>query len=274
MTKTFYFIAGLPRSGSTLLSAILNQNPRFYSGPNSPVIAGMMALESAYSNNELFLSYPKIQQGKDTIASILPQFYSDRTEPVIFDKNRSWTSRLHYISGYFDIVPKIICPVRDVSEILASFISLIDRNPYVNDGKINFIDEMLIKNNESISNENRCKFLMSSNGILGQSHQSLKDALMNGFENNLHFVEYNDLVSNPQESLNKIYEFLGETPFNHHYDNLENKYKTNDLLVYGLPDMHEVRPNLSKTSQSPTEILPESIIKSCEGLEFWRLLND
>ncbi|NBP58534.1 sulfotransferase, partial [bacterium] len=36
--KKYYFISGLPRSGSTLLSAILNQNPRFYSGPNSPVV--------------------------------------------------------------------------------------------------------------------------------------------------------------------------------------------------------------------------------------------
>lgn len=274
MNKTFYFIAGLPRSGSTLLSAVLNQNPRFYSGPNSPVIGGMVNLENAFSNDELFLSYPKIQQGKEIISSILPQFYSDRTESVIFDKNRAWTSRINYISGYFDIVPKIICPVRDISEILTSFISLINGSPYVNDGKINFIDKMLIKNNQSISNENRCEFLLSSNGIVGQSIQSLNDALMNGFENNLHFVEYNDLVNKPEETLNKIYDFLGETPFNHYYDNLENKYKTNDLSIYGLPDMHNVRPKLDKTSIPPHEILPESVIKTCEGLEFWRLLND
>lgn len=274
MTKTFYFIAGFPRSGSTLLSTILNQNPRFHSGPNSPVIGGMLKLENAFSNDELFLSYPKIQQGKEIIASILPQFYSDRTESVIFDKNRAWTSRIDYISGYFDIFPKIICPVRDISEILASFITLINRNPYVNNGKINFIDEMLIKNNQSISNENRCEFLMSLNGIVGQTHQSIKDALMNGYENNLHFVEYNDLVNKPQETLGKIYDFLNETPFSHFYNDLENKYKTNDASIYGLSDMHEVRPDLSKTSPHPSEILPESVIKSCDGLEFWRLLNE
>ena len=37
--KTFYFMTGLPRSGSTLLSSILNQNPKFYSGPSSPVVS-------------------------------------------------------------------------------------------------------------------------------------------------------------------------------------------------------------------------------------------
>ncbi|MEG4005469.1 sulfotransferase [Microcoleus sp. Pol11C1] len=32
-----YFISGLPRSGSTLLAALLRQNPRFYSAMTSPV---------------------------------------------------------------------------------------------------------------------------------------------------------------------------------------------------------------------------------------------
>ena len=36
--KKYYFIGGIHRSGSTLLSTILNQNPRFYSGPMSPVL--------------------------------------------------------------------------------------------------------------------------------------------------------------------------------------------------------------------------------------------
>ena len=35
--KTFHFISGLPRSGSTLTGAILRQNPRFSAGMSSPV---------------------------------------------------------------------------------------------------------------------------------------------------------------------------------------------------------------------------------------------
>ena len=33
----YHFITGLPRSGSTLLSALLLQNPRFHAGMTSPV---------------------------------------------------------------------------------------------------------------------------------------------------------------------------------------------------------------------------------------------
>ena len=37
--KSYYFISGLPRSGSTLFSSILKQNPEFYADIASPVEA-------------------------------------------------------------------------------------------------------------------------------------------------------------------------------------------------------------------------------------------
>jgi sulfotransferase len=257
MNKTFYFMAGLPRSGSTLLSSILNQNPRFYSGPSSPVVPTMIAIENSLANDELFLGYPKPQQAKEIIASVLSQFYSDRPEPVIFDKNRSWTVRMEYIPGYFDIQPKVICPVRDTAEILTSFISMIRRNPYQVDGRINFIDEMLIKNNIPLTDNNRCELLASPAGILGQSVEGLRKALMEGYDGAIHFVEYKDLVTNPQETMQKIYEFLGEEFFEHTFDNLKNENRENDGMVYGFADMHEVRPVVKSTAPSPEKILSE-----------------
>lgn len=274
MEKTFYFMAGLPRSGSSVLSAILNQNPRFYSGPSSPVVATMLSIENTLSNDELFRGYPKIEQGKQIIASVLPQYYSDRPEPVIFDKNRSWTVRLEYISGYFDIKPKVICPVRDVSEILTSFITMLRKNPYEVGGKINFIDEMLVKNNIPLTDDNRCEMLASANGILGQSMEGIKKALMEGYDSSLHFVEYNDLVNNPKETIEKIYDFLDEEPFEHTFDNLKNENRENDAQVYGFADMHEVRPKLKSISKDPEKVLSKDILERCKGTEFWRVLED
>lgn len=271
--KTFYFMAGLPRSGSTLLSSLLNQNPRFYSGPSSPVVPTMLALENSFSNDELFLGYPKVEIAKNIIASILPQYYSDIDKPVIFDKNRSWVNRMNYISGYFDITPKVICPVRDVSEILTSFIMMRRRNFNVDQNKVNFIDEMLIKSNIPLTDDNRCEFLASDAGIVGQSYMGLKQAVMDGYDHCLHFVEYKDLVSNPQETLNKIYEFLDEEPFEHTFDNLENPHRENDLQIYGLADMHEVRSVVKSTAPKPEEILSSEILVKCENSAFWRELT-
>lgn len=270
MEKTFYFMAGLPRSGSSLLSTILNQNPRFHSGPSSPVVPTMFAIEQSLLSDELFIGYPKIEQGKQIISSVLPQYYSDRPEPVIIDKNRSWTVRMEYISGYFDMKPKIICPVRDISEILTSFILMMRRNPYQVNGKINFIDEMLIKNNIPLTDDNRCEFLASQNGILGQAVASIQKALMEGYDSCLHFVEYKDLVNNPEETLEKIYDFLGEEYFEHTFNNLKNNTRENDALIYGFADMHEVRPLLKITSEDPKEVLSENILQKCKGTEFWR----
>lgn len=269
--KTYYFMAGLPRSGSTLLSSLLNQNPRVHSGPSSPVTGLMLLLEQQLSSDELFLAYPKPQQAARIIASTLENYYSDVEKPVIIDKNRSWVNRVHYIPGYFNIEAKIICPVRNISEILASFISMHRRNGFVSPvGKINFIDDMLVKSGLPLTDENRCQILVSQNGILGQSYFGIKDALVKGYQKNLHFVEYDDLMNNPKETMDKLYEFLGEDYYEHDFSKIENIHKERDAEVYGINDMHDVRSELKKTSADPAEILPESILKQCQGTEFWR----
>jgi sulfotransferase len=271
--KKYYFMSGLPRSGSTLLSSILNQNPRMHSGPSSPVVATMLTLENSLSNDELYLAYPKPEQARKIISSVIDNYYSDVDKPVIIDKNRSWVNRMHYIPGYFDTEPKILCPVRNIDEILTSFISMYRRNPYTGNGKISFMDEMLIKSNIPLSDENRCEFLSSPNGILGQSYHGIQQALMEGRQKQLHFIEYDDLMNNPQETMRKIYEFLGEEYFEHDFSKIENIHKEKDAEVYGLADMHDVRETLGKVSANPKEILPESIYEKCQNTEFWRNLD-
>lgn len=274
MNKTFYFIAGLPRSGSSVLSSILNQNPRFYSGPSSPVIGMMASIENYLFSEELYFAYPKPNEVRKIISSILPQYYSDRSEEVIFDKNRAWPSNIEYISGYFGIRPKIICPVRDTSEILTSFISMLRRNPMGKNGKINFIDGLLVKSNIPLTDDNRCNFIASSDGILGLSYNGIEKALLSGYDNCLHFVEYKDLVNNPRETMVKIYNFLDEEPFEHDFENLKDENKQNDEEIYGLADMHKVRKTLKITSEDPHKVLSQNILNKCKNTEFWRLIDN
>lgn len=272
--RKYYFMAGLPRSGSTLLSAILNQNPRFYSGPSSPVTGLMLQLEQALAQDELFRAYPKQQQAGELIANVITHYYSDVDKPVVFDKNRSWVNRIHYIGGYFGQEPKILCPVRDTAEILASFIAMHKRNPYEVNGRINFLDEMMVKSGNPLTDDARCEWLASPNGILGQSYNGIKQAIMEGRQKQLHFIEYDDLVNNPDETMRKVYEFLGEEYFKHDFTNLVNLHKEDDASVYGFADMHDVRKELTKVSINPEEILSPEILEKCKGSEFWRELED
>ena len=272
-SKSFYFMSGLPRAGSTLISSLLNQNPRIYSGPSSPVVPTMLAIENSLSQDELYLAYPKREQGRQIIASVLYNFYLDIDKPVIIDKNRSWVNRLNYIQGYFDIAPKVLYPVRSIKDILASFIAMHKRNPIISDaGRINFLDDMLIKNNIPCNDLNRCSALMTG-GILGQSLDGLKQIFDSGAEHSIHLIEYDDLINDPETTINKIYEFLDEEPFKHDFNNISNINRENDSLIYGFKDMHDVNTKLVKRGIIPEEILPHEIIQMCEGAEFWRSIK-
>ena len=267
-------MAGLPRSGSTLLSSILNQNPKFYSGPSSPVLGAMYAMEENFTTNELYTGYPKPDQVREIIGSIPHHFYSDIEKPVVFDKNRAWTARVPYIEGYIGQQAKILVPVRRVDEILASVLTMIHRNPFQEgQDRINFVDEYLVKTNTPINDYNRCMHLINPDGIVYESLNAIMEGFTQNVRDKIHFVDYNDMVSNPEKTMENIYDFLGEESYDHDFESISNIHRENDLMTYGLGDMHKVRSQIKKTSLSPTSVLPEEIIdlynQTRTKLEFW-----
>ena len=268
-------MAGLPRAGSTLLSTLLNQNPRFHSGPSSPVLGAMYATHDNFIGNELYTGYPKPDSVNKIIGSIIENWYSDIDQPVVIDKNRAWCARVPFIEGYIQQEVKIIVPVRRVDEILASILTMIKRNPFQEgQPRINFVDEQLVKFNIPINDENRCQYLLTGQGgIVYEALNATKMGVDEGHSDKFHYVDYNDLITDPQGQLNEIYEFLGEESFEHTFDNLSNEHREDDLTTYGLGDMHEVHSKLEKTSSDPDKVLPASIIElynnNKKTLEFW-----
>ena len=270
MTKRYYFMAGLPRSGSTLLSAILSQNPRIHAGPSSPVFSTMLVVENHFRTDPFFKGFPKIEQGNAILKNLIEQYYSDTDRPVVIDKNRAWPANIRFIEGYIGQRAKVICTVRDISEVIASFITMIHRHPYKEGmGRLNIIDEQLVKNGIAINDDNRCDFIAGPQGILGQSLSAIQEAIRLGLRDRLHFVEYKDLMSNPQKSMDAIYAFLGEERFAHDFDNIENKHRENDLEIYGLEDMHEVRKTLGRVSTDPEKVLSPYVLSRCGAMDMW-----
>ena len=274
MNKKYYFMAGLPRAGSTLLSSLLNQNPNLYSGPSSPVLGAMYTTHEHFLGNELYTGFPKPDSVNKIIGSLIDDWYYDVKKPIVIDKNRAWTARVPFIEGYIQQEAKIIVPVRRVDEILTSILTMIHRNPFEEgQPRINFVDEVLVKNNIPIDDENRCIHLLNGGGIVWESLNALMMGLQEGHKDKFHYVDYNDLVNDPQGELDKIYEFLGEESFEHTFDNLTNIHREDDIATYGLSDMHEVHSKLKKKSAHPDAVLPPSIIelysKNRVQLEFW-----
>ena len=120
--KTYFFLSGLPRSGSTLLGAILNQNPDIYSSATSPVLNLMKNFDDFYTNI-IDNHFPKEEFRKKTLTRIWNDWYSDIDSPIIIDKERFWPSSLTK-AGIITKDIKIICTVRSILDILSSFILL------------------------------------------------------------------------------------------------------------------------------------------------------
>ena len=261
--KTYYFDAGLPRSGSTLLSALLNQNPQIHAGPLSPVFEVMYYTRDRLQGEQA-QAHPKPEIFKKMVKNVIETYYEDVDKPVVVEKCRAWVAHQDLIKEYITPEPKIICTVRHPLDILASFIDLIN-----NSRSVSFIDKALLQQGMFITNDTRCHFMMNPGGIVWESMNALATAFRNNQTQHIHFIQYDDLVSDPKRVMQGIHSFLRMKPYEYDFENVENKYREKDSEVYGLPTMHEVRHKVEKKSRHYSEVLSGEVINKYKDLDFW-----
>ncbi|MEH1976304.1 MAG: sulfotransferase [Nostoc sp.] len=115
MTSKIHFISGLPRSGSTLLGALLRQNPRFHASMTSPVGSLVSRMLEAMSEDNEFSVFITPEQKRALTLTIFSTFYEPQAEKeAIFDTNRLWCGKLSLIQELFP-GSKVICCVRNVT---------------------------------------------------------------------------------------------------------------------------------------------------------------
>ena len=269
MNKTYYFMAGLPRSGSTLLKSIIDQNPNIHANPVSPVMELMYWNDHYFTDSEQYLGYPKPKSAHKVISSIIDNYYFDTEEPIVIDHCRAWSNNIERIKTYITPNPKIICPVRNVLEVLTSFITMVHRNSE----QVSFIDQHLIEKGLEITDDNRCDYLMSKEGIVEQALWAQSQAFIRGDDKKyLLMVEYDDLVNCSDETMRRIYEFLELDDYKHDFKNVENKHREIDDQWY-LKDMHYVRKEVKKKSKKPEDVLSTYILNKYSNLEYWKYSN-
>ena len=256
--KKFHFISGLPRSGSTLLSAILLQNPRFHAGMSTPVTAMYKSMLSIVSAGSEFSGQFSSEKRQRLLKGIFENYYDDCEKDVIFDTGRSWTGQLAGIKTLFP-ESKVICCVRDVAWIMDSMERQFRKDPFENTRLYN--DE-----SERASVYSRVNTLGNHNRMVGSPWTMLKEAYYSEEASSLLLVDYELLSSTPQKVLPLIYEFLGEEPFEHNFNHVEYDAKEFDANL-GVKDLHKVNgsvhPNKRRT------ILPPDLFKKYSEMTFW-----
>jgi len=267
MDKTFHYLSGLPRSGNTVVSSLLNQNPDVHSSALSPVCGYLWNLHNTSLNEENALRNPDKSGTNFIFSNLLNNYYSNINKPIIFDREKGWgiPGNLSLIKTYFTKEPKIVYTVRPVVEILASFINI----------GTDWLDRRMSNHNWTYktylsANDNRCDYIMRPYGEMDQAFLALNEIIKKENKDVFHIVEYSDLLSKPQETMDGIYKFIGIESFKHNFNKII-KLETDNDVALGMPaDLHKVRPQLNKTSPKPEDILSDYVLSKYSNLEFWR----
>lgn len=271
--KKYYTLGGLPRSGSTLLCALISQHPDAHASQSTPVLGTMRRTYESMLNDEYYKAKPNEAALNRIVDSIKDSFYYDVNAKVIVDKNRAWTQAIFMRDNYGFENKHIVC-VRNIDEILASFITLANKNKFMGEGKMNFIDADCVKQNLEVNDFNRCQVICAPEGVVGSTLDSIKMILDSDDykpEDYL-FVEYEELVNETQDVMNKVFNFLGLETVKCDLTNIRNKNEELDKEVYGMEGMHDVRSTISKTSANPKDILPQEWYEVSQGEEVWRIV--
>jgi len=216
--KTLIPLTGTPRSGSTLLMHILNQNPDFTIGPDSSLSPLLNHIRSYVQDtiqseqlphkifNESILKF--CASGAESwLNKLCPTNY-------FIDKSRYWIYQYHFMFKVFPNI-KMILNIRDLRGIVNSIEKIHENSLCVNfqnyydgfdkdflqqrvDTTLNlwFIKEALVSLKELIEVTPKCR-------------------------ENILIFRYENLLQDPQESMNRIYDFLDIPRFQHDFDNID-----------------------------------------------------
>lgn len=256
---TYHFISGLPRAGSTMLSAILRQNPRFHANVTSPVASLFAGILGQVSVGSEWAAQVDVQKRRALLSGLFDSYYADVDKPVIFDTNRTWTTKL---PALLDLFPdcKVIACVRNVAWIMDSIERLYRANPYEN-------TRLFSNDAERSTVYSRLETLASRSRLVGLAWSGLKEAFYSEQGHAMLVLDYDILAQRPREVVELIYGFLGEPAFAHDFDRLEFDTPDYDEGI-GLHGLHKVRPRVD--FQRRQTILPPDLFQQYSQLSFWK----
>ncbi len=249
-TKKLHFLSGLPRSGSTVLAAILNQNPQTHVSTTSGLGAALDALATTWHREPLLEKNDRDRKKlANAMRGLIHGYYDEITsKPIVIDKARNWplpvvVSSMAQVLGH---KPRIIATVRSVPDCMASFVRV---------AKPENLDDF-------IQQSGLTAHLKSSYQVLQAGFQADPECFL--------FVEYEDLLADPRAQLQRIHDFLGLDPFDYDFDRIDGStVKEDDEGLHGVAGLHDIKPKLGRQhNQSPREVLGHHHNEFCQP-EFW-----
>lgn len=253
-----HFISGLPRSGSTLLSALLRQNPRFEAGMSGPLAGLFDALLGKMSARNEFSVFLDDEKRQRILHGLFDNFYANHTADVIFDTNRAWCGRMAALERLFPEAKTIAC-VREVSWVVDSIERLVQKNVFSPSSIFNYSPGGTVYT--------RANALVSPDGMVGGPYDLLKQACHGAQTDRLLLVQYETLTTDPGRTMSAIYEFLDEPAFEHDFEHVDYDVEEFDMRA-GTPGLHTVHGTVK--AEPRATLLPPDLFNRFAHDAFWR----
>jgi sulfotransferase len=258
------FISGLPRSGSTLLTNILLQNPNFQTTATSSLLDFLLQVRDNWSKLEGHSTYPDGQDKWKVIRSIL-QNYHNTDRNVVFDKNRGWSTHIEFVEKVMNRPARIIACVRNLEDICTSFEKLFRKNRA--DGEIHGE----FSNTQMKNLDGRIGVWTSDDGVLGRPYVSLLDTIQRGLGDRILFFPYESWTTNPEFWFKELYNFIEEPFYEHDFENIVQTIRENDAGYGWGPDLHEIKTGkLIPAKSDAMNVVGQDWYKKLHDTEFWK----
>lgn len=268
MKKTIY-LSGFPRSNTTLIANILANNMRITGGETSPLLEYIYASRANYSTTPEVSSALTKDKMHDSFLNFCRQGingYADTMcgdeADIYLDKSRGW---LHYAPFLWEINPeaKVIVMVRDIRGVLSSFEKKWRANPSILDPRDNPSMKQFITIDQRVNH-------WLSDPPLGLALQRLYNAVQTGTIKNMLVIRAEDLAKRPKETMQKVYEYIGEDYFEMDYDNVAQRTVENDRIGdFGIYGDHKIRPKVEPFKNDFKDILGTEICNNIKANFKW-----
>ena len=255
--KQLFFLVAQPRSGNTLFTSIMNQNPDIACTPNSITLEIMKDL-FLLKQTDVFQNYPDHKSLDNVLDVVYDIYYKDWPQPIIIDRGPVMTiGNFALMQRHFKRPFKCIVLLRDLMDVLASYMKWYTENPDA------FPNRHNCKNDEE-----KLSKIMNKDGAVAKDLEAIKNSY--NYPSLCHYVKYNDLVAQPEKEIRKVYQFMGLPYFNHKFEDLQqvevNGMKYDDTIVG--KNMHNIRSIVRKVHNPYIDKIPESIRQKYEHIKF------
>jgi hypothetical protein len=189
--------------------------------------------------------------------------YEHVTEEVVVEKDRGWAMDTELVHTLTRERARVLSPVRSIPEIIASFVIISKKI-----GKQSKIeDELRLAGRDSspfsLSRIVWEKYVYANWRVFKSGYESHPECFL--------LMEYEDIVNNPKKTMDLITTYLDVSPWAPSITGLKNPNPEADA-VYGMPGLHDVKPELKRTSPPAWEVLGEECYDfwASKKLEFWK----